>query len=100
MSFPKSVKFLGYTYKIVKATHETAKAGCSGLFDAEDQLIHIHDHGSNEKLAETLIHELIHMIDYHFDTGLEETQVHRLSNGVFGVLRANKEIITLLSECN
>ena len=89
MTIPKRIKFMGYTFQVTSETERAEEEECYGIINYKTQTIRLYNPVSNERKAETLIHELIHLVTDFLKINLEEDDVSRLGKGLYAALKEN-----------
>lgn len=104
MNLPDKINILGFEYKIVlidKVCEDLILDDklCSGIIDHDLQTIYLNVKEKNEeRVLQTLVHEIIHAIEYLFDrhqeiTALKEWQIDMIATGITSIILNNKGIV-------
>lgn len=98
MILPPSIKVLGFDWEVMYSRDVTYEANAYGTTHHSSQKLFIDPTTSEQKKAQTLLHELMHAIWWQTGLGkrydkdhpkIEEEVVHTLSMGLYQVLKDN-----------
>ncbi|MGL5717121.1 MAG: hypothetical protein ACRCX2_29155 [Paraclostridium sp.] len=101
MRIPNSVKIGNYEYEVIQTEEPILHQGmqCLGLYDYENQTIHLAKDVTRQTLEHTFIHEVIHGIveDRRLDFGDDlELVVDELAKGIQQLVRDNLGIFSTI----
>ena len=89
MALPKTIKFMGYTFRVIQETEHTEEEERYGLIDYRSQTIQLNKYSTDQRKQETLVHELIHLVLDFLKVELDEDDVGRMGHGLYAILKEN-----------
>tara|TARA_R110000765_G_scaffold338048_1_gene428278 strand:- start:138 stop:458 length:321 start_codon:yes stop_codon:yes gene_type:complete len=94
--------FIKYRKRKIKVTYKDLE-DCYGMYDPNNHILYIDPNIKNEKLFNTLMHELFHIIIYNENIDVnnkgEEPIASAVGDGYTRIFKQNPNLWDLLKDC-
>tara|TARA_R110000851_G_scaffold326863_1_gene495883 strand:- start:110 stop:427 length:318 start_codon:yes stop_codon:yes gene_type:complete len=96
------LKFIKYRKKKIKITYKSLD-DCYGLYDPNKQMLYFDQNMKNERLFNTILHELFHVICYNENIDVnqrgEEPIAKAVGDGYTRIFKQNPNLWNILHDC-
>ena len=96
------LKFIKYRRKKIKITYKSLDY-CYGLYDPNKQMLYFDQNMKNERLFNTILHELFHVICYNENIDVnqrgEEPIAKAVGDGYTRIFKQNPNLWNILHDC-
>jgi hypothetical protein len=93
LKIPDKVKIGGIIYNVKlisgKVNNELHERNYIGRIDHERCIITVDSDIDNQRMVNSLLHELVHGIEYQYQIEISEKDIDRFANGLYQVLKDN-----------